>query len=164
MPHSINDSTPPRTMSRPSSASTNSANAFPKQAGATLLAPEPTGDHLSPSPSPSTFSFDDQNSPPKSVQSSDQVVGFDDARLTRPASRGVLADKQSPSTLFQKVAPRKRAQYYEEQFAYKDDTSSARERVSKDSPIVAELRTNVIVSFAPSLQGHVRYNTNRGAD
>jgi hypothetical protein len=133
-------------MSRPSSASTNSANAFPKQAGATLLAPEPIGDHLS--PSPSTFSFDGQNSPPKSVQDSDQAVGFDDARLTRPASRGVLAEKQSPNTPFQKVAPRKRAQYFEEQFAYKDDTSSARERVSKDSPIVAELRTNVIVSFA----------------
>ncbi|PVH99683.1 Tautomerase/MIF [Periconia macrospinosa] len=41
---------------------------------------------------------------------------------------------------------RRRTQYYEEQFAYKDDSiSSARDRVTKDAPIVAELRTNVII-------------------
>lgn len=39
-----------------------------------------------------------------------------------------------------------RTQYYEEQFQYKDNsTSAARDRVQRDSPIVAELKTNVIV-------------------
>ena len=138
MPHSINDST--RTMSRPSSTSTNSANAFPKQAGATLLAPEPAGGQMS--PSRSTFSFDDSS--PKSVQGSDKAV---DAAVARSASRGAPAEKRFPNPLAHSAAPRQRMQYYEDKFAYKDDAaSSARDRVTKDAPIVAELRTNVIVS------------------
>jgi hypothetical protein len=41
---------------------------------------------------------------------------------------------------------RRRAQFYEEQFAYKDgSTTLARDRVIRDAPIIAELRTNVIV-------------------
>lgn len=41
---------------------------------------------------------------------------------------------------------RKRIRYFEDHFAYKDGQSaSARDRVQKDSPIIAELRTNVIV-------------------
>ena len=45
----------------------------------------------------------------------------------------------------QNYGSRRRTQYYEEQFAYKDATGSARERITKDSPVIAELRTNVIV-------------------
>lgn len=45
----------------------------------------------------------------------------------------------------QNYGTRRRTQYYEEQFAYRDATGSARERITKDSPIIAELRTNVIV-------------------
>ena len=42
---------------------------------------------------------------------------------------------------------KRRTQYYEEQFQYKDNVvGSARERVQKDAPVIAELRTNVIVS------------------
>jgi hypothetical protein len=45
------------------------------------------------------------------------------------------------------ITSRSRAQYYEDSFSYKDGiASSARERVTKDAPIIAELRTNVIVS------------------
>lgn len=41
---------------------------------------------------------------------------------------------------------KRRTQYYEEQFQYKDNVnSSARERVHRESPVIAELRTNVIV-------------------
>lgn len=44
---------------------------------------------------------------------------------------------------------RKLTQYFEDQFAYKDGhVGSARERIQKDSPIIAELRTNVIVCAA----------------
>lgn len=44
-----------------------------------------------------------------------------------------------------------RAQYFEEQFQYKDQVSAFRERVQSESPVVAELRTNVIVSLRPLL-------------
>jgi hypothetical protein len=121
MPHSVNNSTSTQTkMSRPSSTSTYSAsNAFPKQAGAQMLAPEAAGEQLS--PSPSQFSF---ASSPQSVQEPEQPA--------RP------------------VTSRSRAQFYEDSFSYKDGiASSARERVIKDAPIVAELRTNVIVRAHP---------------
>jgi hypothetical protein len=113
-------------MSRPSSTSTYSAsnvnanaNQFPKQAGETTLL------------APSQLSF---TSSPRSVL---DAPAFDDARLRPAASAG--ANIARPYS-------RQRAQYYEEQFSYKEGTTSnARDRVTKDAPIVAELRTNVIV-------------------
>ncbi|KAF1947541.1 Tautomerase/MIF [Clathrospora elynae] len=118
-------------MSRPSSTSTYSGSAFPKQAGAALLAPEKVGEQLS--PSPSQFSF---ASSPQSVQDVEQ----DDSRLR---TRGPAGDGIGP---LRPINSRSRAQFYEDQFSYKDGiASSARERVTKDAPIVAELRTNVII-------------------
>lgn len=38
-------------------------------------------------------------------------------------------------------------QYYDEQLGYKDHPSSAREKVTRDAPVIAELRTNVIVGY-----------------
>lgn len=141
MPHSVtNDSS--ATMSRPSSTSTGSANAFPRAAGATLLAPEQRQDQLS--PSRSTFSFD---SSPSHIQPASERVTFEDVRPS--VSRGTEKKSTKPVG-----GARRRAAYYEEQFAYKDDsTSSARERVIKDAPVVADLRTNVIVcsATAPAL-------------
>lgn len=132
MPHSVNNSTSTGAkMSRPSSTSTYSAsNAFPKQAGVSLLVPE--SNDVQPLSSPSQLSF---TSSPRSIL---ETPGFDDSRLRAAASAG--ANIARPYS-------RQRAQYYEEQFSYKDGTtSSARDRVTKDAPIVAELRTNVIVS------------------
>ena len=44
-------------------------------------------------------------------------------------------------------ASKSRMLYYEEQFQYKANmVGGARERVQKESPIIAELKTNVIVS------------------
>lgn len=41
---------------------------------------------------------------------------------------------------------KQRTQYYEEQFQYKENVNSnVRERVQRESPVIAELRTNVIV-------------------
>ncbi|KAG9187275.1 hypothetical protein G6011_05146 [Alternaria panax] len=119
-------------MSRPSSTSTYSGtNAFPKQAGTALLSPDNAGEQLSPSPSPSQFSF---ASSPQSVQN----VELDPRDRRSPAADGV-----GP---LRPVTSRSRAQFYEDQFSYKDGiASSARERVTKDAPIVAELRTNVII-------------------
>jgi hypothetical protein len=142
MPHSVNNSTSTQTkMSRPSSTSTYSANAnaFPKQAGAALLSPEKVGEQLSPlSPSPSQFSF---ASSPHSVQEAE-----DDSRHR---VQGTTGDGVGP---LRPMTSRSRAQFYEDQFSYKESiASSARERVTKDAPIVAELRTNVIVRPNPAL-------------
>ncbi|KAH7066678.1 Tautomerase/MIF superfamily [Paraphoma chrysanthemicola] len=125
-------------MSRPSSTSTNSGNnAFPKQAGAQLLSPEAVGDQLS--PAASQFSF---ASSPRSVQESEQLAN-DGSRHLRPITRGTTGDVLGE---LRPLTSRSRAQFYEDSFSYKDGTSSsARERVTKDAPIVAELRTNVII-------------------
>ena len=138
MPHSVNNSTSTQTkMSRPSSTSTQSGTAFPKQAGAQLLSPEAAGEQLS--PSPSQFSF---ASSPRSVQESEQLAN-DGPRHLRPITRGTTGDGLGE---LRPITSRSRAQYYEDTFSYKDSiASSARERVTKDAPIVAELRTNVIV-------------------
>ncbi|EDU43242.1 MIF domain containing protein [Pyrenophora tritici-repentis Pt-1C-BFP] len=115
-------------MSRPSSTSTSS-NAFPKQAGSALLSPEKVGEQLS--PSPSQFSF---ASSPHSIQEAE-------AERNRPYNTAGHGLRPMTST------SRARAQFYEDQFSYKDGiVSSARERVTKDAPIVAELRTNVIIN------------------
>ena len=43
---------------------------------------------------------------------------------------------------------KQRTQYYEEQFQYKENVNSnVRERVQRESPVIAELRTNVIVCY-----------------
>ena len=138
MPHSVNNSTSTGTkMSRPSSTSTYSAsnvnanaNQFPKQAGETTLL-APVSNETQALTSPSQLSF---TSSPRSVL---DAPAFDDSRLRSAASAG--ANIARPYS-------RQRAQYYEEQFSYKEGTTSnARDRVTKDAPIVAELRTNVIV-------------------
>jgi hypothetical protein len=138
MPHSANNSTSTQTkMSRPSSTSTHSGNAFPKQAGAQLLSPEAVAEQFS--PSPSQFSF---ASSPRSVQEAEQLAN-DGSRHLRPTTRGTAGDALGE---LRPITSRSRAQYYEDSFSYKDGTAStARERVTKDAPIVAELRTNVII-------------------
>lgn len=49
---------------------------------------------------------------------------------------------------------KRRTQYFEEQFQYKDNAvGGARERVQREAPVIAELRTNVIVSRDLRLRG-----------
>ncbi|KAI8932624.1 hypothetical protein NX059_010122 [Plenodomus lindquistii] len=136
MPHSaFNSTSTPAKMSRPSSTSTYSGpNQFPKPAGAALLSPEKVGEQLS--PAHSTFSF---ASSPQSLQDVDQ----DDSRHMHPIGRGTTGDGIGQ---LRPRSSRSRAQFYEDSFSYKDGiVSSARDRVTKDAPIVAELRTNVII-------------------
>jgi len=139
MPHSVNNSTSTQAkMSRPSSTSTYSGpgnvNQFPKPAGAQLLAPEAAAGPLS--PSPSQFSF---ASSPRSVH--EEQLANDGPKHMRPSSRGDGLGDLRP------ITSRSRAQFYEDSFAYKEGHGqSSRERVTKDAPIIAELRTNVIVS------------------
>jgi hypothetical protein len=52
-------------------------------------------------------------------------------------------------TLSKELSERK-IQYFEDQFAYKDDwESNAAARVRRESPVIAELRTNIIVRPSP---------------
>jgi len=49
--------------------------------------------------------------------------------------------------------PKRRTTSYDEQYQYKDNAyNTARERVHRESPIIAELRTNVIVSIDAPIQ------------
>lgn len=44
---------------------------------------------------------------------------------------------------------RRRTQWYEDQFAYKPNhINQATEKIMKEAPVIAELRTNVIVSHS----------------
>lgn len=136
MPHSTHGSA--STMSRPSSTSTSSANAFPRPAGATLRSPTTVQDQLS--PSRSTFSFE---SAPRSVQSpSDKAVAWDEARNTRDLDYGAPGEKRNSGGRY---GTRQQTRYFEEQFATRDDTTTARDRITKDAPIIADLKTNVII-------------------
>jgi len=49
-------------------------------------------------------------------------------------------------------ASKHRTQYYEDQFRYKDnEVGTIKERVQRESPVIAELKTNVIVCRKPCL-------------
>jgi hypothetical protein len=138
MPHSVRNSTSTTqtNMSRPSSTSTYSGNAsaFPKQAGAALLSPEKVGEQLS--PAASQFSFASSPHSPHEIDFESQQA----------------ADGIGPLRPVTSATSRSRAQFYQDQFAYKDGiVSTARERVTKDAPIVAELRTNVIVRLSTGI-------------
>ncbi|KAJ9654529.1 hypothetical protein H2201_008990 [Coniosporium apollinis] len=120
------------------SSSTRSADAFPLPSGAELMIPE-NNENGPTSPSKSAFSYEDQ---PKSPMP--DVTEFDRKGITRDVDRGVPGERKDRAIRHQNSS-RKMA-YYEEQFALKDDTSSARERARKTSPITVELKTNVIVN------------------
>ena len=52
-------------------------------------------------------------------------------------------------------ASKRRSQYYEEQFQYKDNAMSGpRDKVYKQSPVIAEMKTNVIVCLHTLLRMH----------
>lgn len=64
--------------------------------------------------------------------------------ISSELSFGMSGDKDAPD--FSLEESKRRTNYYEEQFQYKGNgLGSVRERIEKDSPVVAELRTNVIV-------------------
>lgn len=67
--------------------------------------------------------------------------------ISSELSFGMSGDKDGPDGATYSIEDSKRrTNYYEEQFQYKGNgLGSVRERIEKDSPVVAELRTNVIV-------------------
>ncbi|CZT52938.1 uncharacterized protein RSE6_14348 [Rhynchosporium secalis] len=69
-------------------------------------------------------------------------------RITRSMDRGAPDDQAMISgrkTLEKQELAKKRSQYYSEAFACRQSNTSARERITKESMIVADVRTNVIV-------------------
>ena len=74
----------------------------------------------------------------------------EERRLTRQIDRGapgdgaIFSDKKTPE---QKDLAKRKSQYYGDVFANREPTTSARERISRESMIMADVRTNVIVSF-----------------
>jgi hypothetical protein len=114
---------------------------------------ERNSDHLS--PAVEGFSFTDPETklhPP--ITPSDGTsfeVDFDE----KPhAVQLETSDTKTPS-MSQPVARsdsnKRRTQHYEDSLAYKEGHGqSTKERIQKESPVIAELRTNVIVSSPPS--------------
>jgi hypothetical protein len=101
--------------------------------------------NLPPSPADSDMSSHER---PSSSHSA--CTTTEESRLTRnidrgaPGDRAIFSELKSPQ---QREIARKRSQYYEDTFAAREPSSSARERVSRDSMVVAEIKTNVIVSL-----------------
>jgi hypothetical protein len=88
-----------------------------------------------------------------SPQGSPSATDREEQRITRNIDRGAPGDQaifSDAKTPEQKELARKKSQYYNEVFATRESNASARERVTKESPILADVRTNVIVS-SPSI-------------
>lgn len=71
-------------------------------------------------------------------------LSFDFPQVVKPSAQAMEKDARMTGS----EASKRRTQYYEDSFAYKDGHGqSAKERIQKDSPVVAELKTNVIVCY-----------------
>jgi len=91
--------------------------------------------------------------PPPDIDSTDEQVPTTmeqrlisitrDVGLGLPGDQDMRADTQSAE---QRQLAKKRSQYYEDAFAYREPVSSARERVSRETMIMADIKTNVIAS------------------
>ncbi|KAF7194455.1 Macrophage migration inhibitory factor-like [Pseudocercospora fuligena] len=69
-----------------------------------------------------------------------------------------LGDKDSMIAAYNNSS-QQRKQYYEEQFQYKDNVQGGvRERVQRESPVIAELRTNVIIKDEFTLVTDLSYH------
>ncbi|EME85686.1 uncharacterized protein MYCFIDRAFT_213956 [Pseudocercospora fijiensis CIRAD86] len=69
-----------------------------------------------------------------------------------------LGDKDSMIAAYNNSS-QQRKQYYEEQFQYKDNIQGGvRERVQRESPVIAELRTNVIIKDEFTLVTDLSYH------
>lgn len=97
------------------------------------------------SPAESAFSFFDEASP-HAVSASDLM---EEKILARPIDRGTPGESTYASintgNQHQNELRRNKSQYYTEVFSYREPNLSPRDRISKDSVITAEIKTNVIV-------------------
>lgn len=81
-------------------------------------------------------------------------VGFEEKKMMKDIDRGAPGDAaifSENKTPEQKEYARRKSQHYSAAFTFREANSSARERVCRDSIVMADVRTNVIVS-AESVQ------------
>lgn len=121
------------------------ADQFPKAVGTTLIVPAAEKDQLS--PVPTNISLEP---PPKSpIGTIHEGETLEERKnIMRPVDRGPSGEKldlPDANNTPRSVKSKRRTQFYDGQFSDKDATGTARDRVVKDSPVVAELKTNVIV-------------------
>lgn len=154
MPHSVHTRTP-SDMSRErisTSTMSSSADQFPKAVGATLVVPS-TADRDQFSPAQSTFSFEQvEPTSPRDFVEGECLV--DRKNITRNIEWGAPGEKKDSdvlTTTLNRNQKSQRARYFEGQFNERDIAGPARERVTKDTPIIAELKTNVIVCLHKSM-------------
>jgi hypothetical protein len=72
----------------------------------------------------------------------------EERRLTRNIERGAPGDAAIfplAKTPEQRELAKKKSQYYNDAFAVRESNTSARERVHRESMVMVEVRTNVIV-------------------
>lgn len=77
----------------------------------------------------------------------------DEDRLIRSIDRGAPGDAaifSGAKTPEQRALNKRKSAFYSDAFAQRESNSSARERVGRDSVVMAEVRTNVIVSQLPA--------------
>lgn len=61
-----------------------------------------------------------------------------------PGDQAIFSELKTPE---QREVAKKRSHYFENAFAHREPNTSARERVMRESMILADIRTNVIVSW-----------------
>jgi hypothetical protein len=92
-------------------------------------------------PSPADSDSADHQMPAVSTLTMEQRRIVRDIARGSPSDQTMSSDTKSPGQL-----ARQRSQYYEDTFTSREVLSSARERVSRESMVMADIRTNVIVS------------------
>lgn len=104
----------------------------------------PSRDITLDSPAITGFTFTDLE-PLKALEPTNSDLSFNYHHAVIPLAQPEEHDTSMMSSGVTETSKR-RTQYYEDSFAYKDGHGqSAKERIQKDSPVVAELKTNVIV-------------------
>jgi hypothetical protein len=101
-----------------------------------------------PSPADTSSDYADSHMPAPSALAIEENRILRDIFRGSPGDQSKKMDRESPE---QRQLARKRSNYYEDAFASREPLNSARERVSRESMIMADVRTNVIVG-SPILQ------------
>lgn len=95
---------------------------------------------LPPSPADSMLNTN-QNSPTAFAAEGNRLMR--DIDRGAPGDQAIFSDLKTPE---QKQLAKRKSQHYNDAFANRESNSSARERVLRESTVMADVRTNVIVS------------------
>ena len=125
-------------------APTPTANDFPTPAGQMFHVTK--RDQGLVSPAQSSFSFPDEEEPHAISTPRDNM---EEKVMVRQVERGAPGDGSIMSAINgspqQQELRRKKSQFYTEVFSYREPNLSPKERIYKDSIVMAEVKTNVIV-------------------